>query len=211
MCVSPDACRVPVPGVAGRRRGPCCATCPRGAAVIVRGLGAGRVMEGTAAGGGAPAGVLEGVQQCRFGGRAQDARGEFLPSTAPDAYPHKRLSSCATGRGVGGKAARDYNDWRCRAWPQAAQWVVNNSPRHCRKCAKSIERMLSACTDSTAGDSTAGDTAAGGTAAGGTAAGGQLEQGTLSELYKDAVCQQLLARVTSLEGALKAARKRLTR
>ncbi len=189
-----------------RRRGPCRATRRRGAAGIVSGLGAGWVMEGTAAGGGAQPGVLQGVQQCRFGGRAQDARGEFLPSTAPDAYPHKQLSSCATGRGVGGKAARDYKDWRLAAWPEAAQWAVNDSPRHCRKCDHAIRSMLLACPRATEGGS-----GEGGGAAGGNAAGGQLEQDTLSELYKDAVCRQLLDRVTSLQGSLNAARKKLTR
>jgi hypothetical protein len=141
------------------------------------------------------------VQQCRFGGRAVGMDGAWLTLSAADAY------TCATKTGTGVKAAREHNDWRSTAWPEANQYQVNSSPRYCNKCRLKIrDRLPVLQPDGNEGTVTV-ESGQGEGGSGGAAADGQEIE--LKNLCEDVVCSQLLKRVVSLVGHLLLSRRRL--
>jgi hypothetical protein len=150
------------------------------------------------------------VQQCRFGGRAVGVDGAWLAPSAAGAYPHRTwLDTCATKNGAGVRSARDHNDWRSTAWPEANQYRVNSSPRYCNKCRRKIQRRL----DALQPDGNEGTvTVESGQGEGGSGgAAGDGEEIELRNLCEDVVCSQLLKRVASLRRSLAAVKKKTAR
>ena len=90
----------------------------------------------------------EHVQQCKYGGRAQANGadgGAFFAPDDPRAYPHAAtLDTCATMHGAGPKKARWASQWTRAAWPEAASFVVNSSPRCCDACRMKLRRVVQA-------------------------------------------------------------------
>ena len=58
-------------------------------------------------------GILDRVQQCKFGGHAQHTAALYGFIDGTCAFPHSGLLlNCVTGEGKGRKAASDHSDWR---------------------------------------------------------------------------------------------------
>ena len=58
-------------------------------------------------------GILDRVQQCKFGGHAQHTAAPYGFIDGTGAFPHSgMLFNCVTGEGKGRRVASDHNSWR---------------------------------------------------------------------------------------------------
>ena len=164
----------------------------------------------------------EHVQQCKYGGRAQANGadgGAFFAPDDPRAYPHAAtLDTCATMHGAGPKKARWASQWTRAAWPEAASFVVNSSPRCCDACRMKLRRVVQAASGEAGGKGK--QPAAHGARGGGKGkeedTGGVKEEDVigataLADLCQDVICRQLLARVASLQRTCAVASHKLAR
>jgi len=79
-------------------------------------------------------GILNWVQQCKFGGHAQHTAAPYGFVDRTGAFPHSGLLfNCVTGEGKGRRAASDHTSWR-PIHDGHPEFVVNFSSRACGAC-----------------------------------------------------------------------------
>jgi len=79
-------------------------------------------------------GILNWVQQCKFGGHAQHTAAPYGFVDRTGAFPHSGLLfNCVTGEGKGRRAASDHSNWR-PIHDGHLDFVVNFSSRACGAC-----------------------------------------------------------------------------
>ena len=79
-------------------------------------------------------GILNRVQQCKFGGHAQHTAAPYGFVDGTGAFPHSGLLfNCVTGEGKGRRAAIDHRNWR-PIHDGHPEFVVNLSSRACGAC-----------------------------------------------------------------------------
>ena len=83
-------------------------------------------------------GILNRVQQCKFGGHAQHTAAPYGFVDGTGAFPHSGLLfNCVTGEGKGRRAASDHRSWR-PIHDGHPDFVVNLSSRACGACRRAL-------------------------------------------------------------------------
>jgi len=83
-------------------------------------------------------GILDWVEQCKFGGHAQHTDAPYASVDGTGAFPHSGLLfDCVTGEDKGQRAASDHRSWLSNH-DGHPDLVVNFSSRACGACQRAL-------------------------------------------------------------------------
>jgi len=107
-------------------------------------------------------GILNRVQQCKFGGHAQHTAAPYAFVDGTGAFPHSGLLfNCVTGEGKGRTAASHHSEWRSN--PDGhPDFVVNLSSRACGSCRRALREYALELGEATAAQRDVSGSSAGG-------------------------------------------------